>query len=89
MKKETYKRLSELGFVESIENRKHNKEFGISKSFVKDNLYCEIVNRGNWFSIQISGGNFQRDYYPSNFDVVFKEDVDKAFGQIKYLLEEK
>lgn len=82
MKTEVYNFFQKLGFHESIENRKNNKRLGVSKSFVFENLYAEIVNRDWGFSIQIYGGEFQKGYYPSNFDVCVKSDLPPIFEKI-------
>ena len=82
MKKEVYEFFKKLGFQDIIENRKDNKRLGVSKSLSFENFYVEIVERDWGFSIQIYGGEFQKDYYPSNFDVSEKSDLPPIFRKI-------
>lgn len=71
------KEIKDLGF-DFFENDKNN--------FATDFHFIEIINRDNWFSIQIEGDGFTDGYYPKNYDITNEKDLKKAIADIRKTL---
>ena len=87
MIQDIYKLILANGFTSKGEDVLNNKRLGIKRSFTDEvGRYIEIYTEIYGFSVLIYGSGFMNGYFPWNFDILCKKDVDHLRTKIETTL---